>query len=848
MNKTIKKIISTVTVISVVTWGYLMSLNQTLWSTPEIVALIEYKDSILQNWADKMNVLASIVNKNINKNEDLIANAWDVVLAPDASPIEWFNIANSNINNYDPAYQVNQNAPRKPTVFAPFEFLGDTKNIQEWIPLFFISYFQDWNSSQEWGYTSFTFKSSTGSMVNKMYLGQAKIGSSNQIPAKNRTYTYWFYQKQDLSKLFIEGGNLNMTASWITNINTWSWLAIGTYEVIIENVNKFWFKSWPVTAWTLNIIPSSVWGTITQVCWPKWANSIVWCKTYAEYVSNPKVMTFKPTDSAPLWVRIFVDKGWATTAEYVNSSVNDVNAWISNGGTHWVFNNIKLIEGQNYITINFKDSSGKIINSVPVILFYDSTPPQILSASVNEKDYLTNASINLARDGGFEWGIGTRETSWLINDYSKWQTLIVWSWVTWFDGNIKRSGNQSLKLELKSPWSYIEWMNEPLTYWTKQADSISLKSNTQYRLSGWVKANRISWDSNHWASIWLWYTDNSWLNQNSVRTSYVKTTQDWTYYEVLFNTLPDTTTWHLQFRSYWHTWSWDLIMTAWFDDVKLEEVGKTVNTTFDNQKNMLKINWVTNINDQLSKNWVENIGNFVPFTIEFIDNNFDFTEVNWSSDSFQIVWSSDLSNNNSLLSRNTISNDANGYLWVSERDWNKVTVKAYINPNWAVPFLFPNWFNKIWFKVIDKSGNISELKPVDFTINRTVDTPAFITNWWVNFSMKWEKTDIKIRVEKDVNRVMVNWITYPTLWNTEITLYGQVLQEWENVFTAQAWDVMDNISAIGTLKIIRTAVVEEWINGTDDQLRINGNVWAKDINFNRVTPDGSAWEVIQSTN
>lgn len=606
------------------------SVVPSLWATTEVWTLIEYKDTFLKNSAGVINVLTDIISldANGNKNQSLVANAWDVVLNTNNTPIQKFNLlnkANSQINGSNPFFQVNQNAPRNPTVFAPFETLWDTKNIQQWVPIFFISYFQDWNWSQEGWYTIFRITDNWGTFVNRMFIWQAKAGATYQIPAKTKTYTYWFYQTQNKSNLFLSGGNLNMTPTWITWIVTSASLPVWTYKVYIQNINKFWLKSDELLGGTLNIIPSSVWGSVVKV----WTATDY--RNYTDYVVDPTKFWF--SDSANM--NIVVNLWWAAKVEYVNNSVVDSNAWAVDWA-NWKFSGIQLLEWTNYITINFKDSSDKIINTVPLVINVDTKAPTVYDLSINEADYI------------------------------------------------------------------------------------------------WKK-------------------------------------------------------------------------------------------TIDNQINMLKYNGITHINDKLSKDLAENLVDTIPVYMEYLDNNLKNVNIYYWSSEWSVT---------SLVGTYTWSGYVNGKKWV------KFNIPGTGNAD---------TLDRKYFSIEDGFWNKSVAKALDYELNRTVNTPIVITNWGSDFSIRDATIDLKLWVDKDVNRIDLNWKIYPTSWNTEITLYWILLIEWENVFNIKAYDILDNASAVKSFKIIRNPALPEWLAGSDSQLKINGNVNAQDINFNRVTPDGSAGEVIQGS-
>ena len=91
--------------------------------------------------------------------------------------------------------------------------------------------------------------------------------------------------------------------------------------------------------------------------------------------------------------------------------------------------------------------------------------------------------------------------------------------------------------------------------------------NTQYTLSGWMKTNIVSGDSEG-ASFGFYIIDGTGavISYISFPAVQIKTTTDWTYYSKTITSPATTAGVIMVCRIYGHTGAATLIMDAWFDD------------------------------------------------------------------------------------------------------------------------------------------------------------------------------------------------------------------------------------------------------------------------------------------
>lgn len=147
------------------------------------------------------------------------------------------------------------------------------------------------------------------------------------------------------------------------------------------------------------------------------------------------------------------------------------------------------------------------------------------------------------------------------------------SWEAKFDTATKYNGKNSLKLSTTAPGSYLQLRGDASGYTTLWNEGFPLRPSTTYRIRYALKTNHVSGDSQG-ARLMLLEANGAGTNLGSAMPSpEVKTTQNWTVYDYVFTTGPNTRRGHLEARIYGHNGAGTLIMDAWFANIRLTEVG-----------------------------------------------------------------------------------------------------------------------------------------------------------------------------------------------------------------------------------------------------------------------------------
>jgi hypothetical protein len=193
---------------------------------------------------------------------------------------------------------------------------------------------------------------------------------------------------------------------------------------------------------------------------------------------------------------------------------------------------------------------------------------------------------NLVRNGDFEkvppftavqtlgaarWVDGT-SGGYASNDPS------IWGWkssgtnaTARYDSTVARAGTHSMKLSLTGTGALASISSTSGTTVALASKwAIPLTPGISYTFSGWMKTNYISGDSAHGAQLALIILDNSGNTLTTVLAgSYVKVTQDWTFYTTTFTPAAGARYGVQDHRVYGHTGAATLLMDVWFDDIDI---------------------------------------------------------------------------------------------------------------------------------------------------------------------------------------------------------------------------------------------------------------------------------------
>jgi len=382
-----------------------------LWGTYEALKMIDYKDKLSEQWiqANYLNSISDIIVGNLNNEYLEIINKYkedinidlentyftqnfyksEGITFNNSIPNNSITFVNSNwdaiskkeeINIWNDYYAWNELAPKNPTsilpIHKPCERVTNQglpisyTNCETFIttdnqPLF-ISYFENGNEYQWWGFTIVEVRNKVDeSLVSRFFMWWSKKWNMALSHVLNKSYTYWILQTQDRSNLYIPGASWNLNLNWIfttsyDTLNNWD------YTVYFQNINKFGLKSDKIKAWFLTIIPTEDWLQnlhfidITNLN-TLISKNIIWSYVSINYKKNVKIRINNP-------------------GHYVYDILSTIN-WITKNWDEFIID--ELIEWDNIFNLQIKDQAGNILDNMPLIVTVDTIPPTIHTLSLD---------------------------------------------------------------------------------------------------------------------------------------------------------------------------------------------------------------------------------------------------------------------------------------------------------------------------------------------------------------------------------------------------------------------------------------------------------------------------------
>lgn len=167
----------------------------------------------------------------------------------------------------------------------------------------------------------------------------------------------------------------------------------------------------------------------------------------------------------------------------------------------------------------------------------------------------------------WDFSIGSGSTnSWWVGQKSYW-------WYNWGGGYYDASFDSG-RLKLTSTYwpggGYVECRNTDGGYYGVTPESIAVEPNTTYTLEFDMETQYISWDSNNGASINVLLSDSTGtIDQIWYTPWWIKTTTSNTHYSKTFTTTANHRFLNISPIIYAHTWTWNLRMNAWFDNITI---------------------------------------------------------------------------------------------------------------------------------------------------------------------------------------------------------------------------------------------------------------------------------------
>jgi len=186
-------------------------------------------------------------------------------------------------------------------------------------------------------------------------------------------------------------------------------------------------------------------------------------------------------------------------------------------------------------------------------------------------DFLNTPPFTAATTSSGRWIDGTAAGS-TSNETWHWYIGKGGTTAAQFDPSQGTGSSQAMKVRLLSNSSYAEIRGDANGYY--QTRGISLQPNTRYRMSGYMKSENVTGDSNdgQYMSFLISTAGGTSSSPSAASTSKVKTNKGWTYYEVVFTTGATAAWGHVEIRVYGHTGAATLQGDFYWSQVMVEQL------------------------------------------------------------------------------------------------------------------------------------------------------------------------------------------------------------------------------------------------------------------------------------
>jgi hypothetical protein len=385
-----------------------------------------------------------------------------------------------------------------------------------------------------------------------------------------------------------------VTGSWYVSIDgSWSferYTNSGAVSARINAIDNGISSGWP----GLQVQSPNSWNTYNDF-FKLVFNDWIWSADRGMYLLYLTSQSWNPDNCSTLkWTvgvgcsKLFSINSWFN---WTTNNIPSVKIW----GNLIVDNNINYTGDE--IKLNSPVTLSWVINlctlasapttSVNWQMYYDSTEGKNKCYEWgNWKDcgwtpmiswrFLENTlTYNFLYNWDFERWSGSTTTNWNIwtGDWRWISTIVWWGGKVTYDKTNSYKGSGSILIETTAGNTNIEVTNDNWWYYWKTPASIVIKPSTQYKFSYRIKTQYVSGDALAGTLWWIWLSDNNGVSKwEYTPCTYIKTTVGWSYCTVNFTTTADTTLAHIQMRLYWINWAATLIMKAWYDEIKLEEI------------------------------------------------------------------------------------------------------------------------------------------------------------------------------------------------------------------------------------------------------------------------------------
>jgi len=252
------------------------------------------------------------------------------------------------------------------------------------------------------------------------------------------------------------------------------------------------------------------------------------------------------------------------------------------------------------------------------------------------------------------------------------------------------------------------------------------------------------------------------------------------------------------------------ITSFWIDTSYIDQ------PTTDDAIAMKRFLWKIHVNDNIDFSWVSG-WNKTPFVLRAIDN------VSLSGLTVQ-YW----------VLQNGTFNPVEDFTWSDGNYRFNIDTSFKANDGELVVFA----------RAIDWFWNISEATPVDFYVNRRAEVPTILTNAGQDIITNSTSLNVDLQLEDDIVKVLYQWFNLADYEPFSTSFSPTIpLQLWDKNYIFNTIDLLGNRSDDWDLAVLKNPSPRDGLYGEDSTIQFEGWVTTNKINLQRVTEDGSAWEI-----
>jgi len=437
-------------------------------------------------------------------------------------------------------------------------------------------------------------------------------------------------------------------------------------------------------------------------------------------------------------------------------------------------------------------------------------------------------------DMSLNYVVNKSYTYWVIQKQDRSNLYISKAW-----GNLNLNWIKTLSYDSLSHWEYVIYF--------QNINKFGLKSD---RIKAWyLKVIPPKWSLQNFNFIdivnlddWISKNINWWnVSINFKKWVKVRINNPWNYNYDILSIIPNITkNWNefiidelqeginvFNFQIKDEAWNIlnnkQLIITAdtispiiWSISLDYNYLNKT---TTDWAIAMINHLWIDHVNDNIQFSWVSG-WNKVPFTIRISDN----VSLSWLTVQYSLALS-------------WLYNNVLDFIW-NTWDYKFNVDTSFVSNDWEIT---------LFFRAIDKFGNISVPTSKVFYLNRNAKSPIIFTNNWSNIITNNDLINIKLELEDDVVKVLYDWFILEN-YEAFSTIYSSTipLKLGEKNYIFSVIDLLWNRSYDSIINILKNPTPKEWVVWEDQTIKFEGGVKTNKLNLQRVTSDWTPWEIFSN--